>query len=349
VEVVSLDTGESDDGDRVRPSLDDLARRLRDELLAAKRDGRTENEQLEIAKRYPEYVVRRVVSWSNPLPPRCDLSDQGVKTPSCAALLDDFVATILDTKRWPRHICLEVARTSVERWRETVNHWDGDDRLSDDLIVSMERDWPLPVGSLRFPRLTWQTAMAARMRSWDAPRTIREEIRDQSLPLARGIESAFFAVRVQWEGCTLDLIGCAPAPGSTSTLDPLGPMVYALRGEAVPDDALRVLRRAHRWWGEHFEWLTLSGSAQAGRKKGSRKGRRMTRQEIIEWWIEAEAAYADDADGGEPTLGDLGDYMGVSAKTAGARVTESGLQWSRLREAAETFLRERGRGDKDGA
>src|SRR5262245_38973329 len=121
-----MDMGRSDGGDEVRPSLNDLARRLRDELVVARRDGRTQSELLEIAKRYPEYVVRRVVKWGNPPAPGCELAGRGRDTPSCAAVLDDFIGMILDTDRWPTHICPEVARASVERWRETVNQWDGD-------------------------------------------------------------------------------------------------------------------------------------------------------------------------------------------------------------------------------
>src|SRR4051812_9757629 len=107
-EVASLDTGKSDGGDAGRPSLNDLARRLHDELLAGKRDGRSDRELLEIAKRYPDYVSRRMARWSNPPPPRCDAGDRGYDTPNCAAVLDDFVKMILDTTRWPSHLCHEV-------------------------------------------------------------------------------------------------------------------------------------------------------------------------------------------------------------------------------------------------
>jgi len=293
----------------------------------------------DVRRRASRYVRRRASQPAPPSPP-CEYAERGAETPSCAPLLESFREVMLDPVRWPAHICAGVAAASVIEWRRLVVLRDHDERLSERLVRNLGKEWPLWIGPLSLPRLPWKQHLHKKSK-----RDPWGHIRNVPLPPTNGSEVAIFAVRVQFLGCSLDLLGISMDTRWDPDV-PCGPLLYDLRGENVPKEALRVLRAAKRWWAEQLQWKVLSGSANAGRPKGSYKGSVWSRDQILDWWIDASASYVDE--GTQPTQRDLANAMGVKdGQTVRGRVDLAGLSWPPSAADVEAHRRRRDEREDD--
>jgi len=294
---VRADSGEPPDLD-----AEEQARRLIDEVETAWFDGADDSVTNAIADRYTERVVSLAISLVNE--PRCWYVDQGFSTPTCVSLLSDFAGVMLDPPRWPNHICRDVARSSVIRWRGRLVNDDGDTRLSDDAVRERRRVWPLSVGVLRFPRLPWERLIHRR-----SARDEYGDVRQVPLPPTPRTERAVFAARVEWEGCTLDVLGVSMG-GEWNPYGPFGPLLYDLRGEDMPDDeTLRVLRAARRWWTENLGMRAITSSVNAGRPRG----RQLNEKNADEMFEEYLRCAVDR--GHPPSQNELAPFLGVHRST----------------------------------
>jgi hypothetical protein len=219
-----------------------------------------------------------------PGPPSCP------RTPSCEPLLDadSFATTMNDSKQWPDHICVFVARDSTANWSKRTVIYPGDPEAGD------HRRWPLDVGREGI------TERAAADHGPVIP----------FIPLA-GRGTAIFAQSLSLGSQRLDIFGLSwevnwPDLSKLSKrLSPMasvkereeadrqrrkdeaaylsnlqaelerperedrwtGPLAFVWSGTAEPDKNIaKVLRAARRWWGK---WIENKPIGAGGRPEGS--------------------------------------------------------------------------------
>ncbi len=233
--------------------------------------------------------------------------------PSCIGLLTSFLEIMQAEDRWPDHVCPQTGRHMTYWWAQLA--WRG---RADASPADWQNRWPLPVG---------RVALTYDFERWRYPR-----LRAASALLPFGAEErALLATRVEVDDQFVDVFGLARDVVYGDDGQPLdwtvGSLAWVVQGGEIPSQGtMNLLRRARRWWAGHIEGRPRRSSVNAGRPKGSVKGKPRSAKAILKWYREASEQYAED--GEQPTLRDLADWMGVKAeKTARKRLEKLELSW----------------------
>ena len=172
-------------------------------------------------------------------------------SPACTDLLYDPAGVLSNRERWPTHLCGgPFLRESTERWihRSGIIMAAGFDTWAS--------EHPLPVGRESVKRLrTFDEDSSGRL--VEKPPANAAHL--QNVVPLDGEEKALWALRIEKEGCVLDLFGLAEyqtkehrEKGKAT----MGELAYVMRGR---EESLRdFLQAARRWW-SRFRGLPIGG------------------------------------------------------------------------------------------
>lgn len=208
---------------------------------------------------------------------------------TCDRLLDDPLATLADPKKWPTHLCPEVAYASNVQWAEERAQ-----RLYGHDVPAEVADWitmyPLPVGR------------------WSLPAGVPEVLAVlpgygkaavMPAPAIPYVEAIAFGIVDDHPLVSIELDGEARfVPVS---------MQFAISGWADWADTFRD--RAARWWD------LMAGETITGRPQG----RKYTRADVVDAYREFRAT-----NGWRPTQTEIAVELSVSAKSVR---TYTGQNW----------------------
>lgn len=270
--------------------------------------------------------------WS---PKHGDLLQDG---PPYHPLLNDPISVLLDRKRWPDHLCYEVASESTGQWfrsrfRQSIYlaHRDLCDR---DVYESLQQTVPIPVGIMALQTELCQLQSLFHTNPFDALWPL--------MPFA-GEEYAFLILTARISGSVIEFYGLVtryvdltpppgiPLDGITGPMDTrpivwfsIASCMFRISGDNPSDPSVqRFIRAAQHWW-KRLEGQPLRGSENAGRPRGLRYSAEEIRDAFNKWRQQFVR---------NPTQEQLSEILCISPQYLRIHLRRYNLRWPRSIDA----------------